>query len=66
MVDWKLIDESREAGYDNSPQSGSSGQLYNLAEDPGEKENLYETKPDIVTRMKSKLEQVKEGDYREM
>jgi arylsulfatase A-like enzyme len=66
MGDWKLIDESSEAGYDNPPESGSPGQLYNLKDDPGEKENMYNEKTEIVAKMKNKLEQVKEGNYREM
>jgi arylsulfatase A-like enzyme len=65
MGDWKLIDESEEAGYDNPPESGATGQLYNLNDDPGEQKNLYSEKPEIVAKLKDKLEQVKKGNYRE-
>jgi len=64
--DWKLIDESTEAGYDNPPESGASGQLYNLSDDPREQNNLYAEKSEIVTKMRNRLKQVKAGNYREM
>jgi arylsulfatase A-like enzyme len=62
--DWKLIDESQGAGYDDPPEPGAAGQLYNLKDDPGEQNNLYFEKPDIVAKLKNRLEQVKRGNYR--
>ncbi len=35
------------------------GQLYNLAEDPGETTNLYSKHPDVVAELKALLEQSK-------
>jgi hypothetical protein len=35
------------------------GQLYNLDEDLGETNNLYTQHPEIVERMKQKLEEIK-------
>ena len=35
------------------------GQLYNLADDPGETTNLYSKRPDVVTELKALLEQSK-------
>jgi len=52
--DWKLIDESEEAGYDNPPKAGTPGQLYNLSDDPWEQMNLYHEKPEIVAQLKDK------------
>jgi arylsulfatase A-like enzyme len=53
-----------EGGYDNPPQAGSPGQLYNLGDDPREEKNLYHEKPEVVFKLKAMLEQVKKGDYR--
>ena len=38
---------------------GASGQLYNLKSDPGEKDNLYFKRPEIVKRLKRLLESTK-------
>ena len=35
------------------------GQLYNLADDPGERKNLYYDHPDIVQELKGALERYK-------
>ncbi len=60
---WKLIEESREAGYDNGPTPGAPGQLYNLAEDPRERNNLWDERPDIVERLTNKLNLCREQGY---
>jgi len=52
---WKLIEECRKAGYDDGPIPGAPGQLYNLAKDPGEQNNLWDERPDIVERLTHKL-----------
>ncbi len=69
--DWKYIDHIGSGGnrYENSPDlkqfivpesaPEASGQLYNLAADPGETKNLYATRPEIVIELKSLLEQSK-------
>ncbi len=62
--DWKLIWESEEGGYDDGPQPGSPGQLYNLKEDPGEQHNLFNQRHDIVSELSKKLAQVQAGNYR--
>ena len=38
-----------------SPVPGGPGQLYNLKDDPAEAHNLYEERPDILSRMASRL-----------
>ena len=44
---------------DNDPDS--PGQLYNLAEDPGETKNLYSKYPEIVGELKDLLEASKKS-----
>jgi arylsulfatase A-like enzyme len=69
--DWKYLDHPGSGGnrYDaasalapfilpeNAP--GAPGQLYDLAKDPGETKNLYLERPEIVARLKARLEQSK-------
>jgi len=59
--DWKLIPHLGSGGFTRPatirPKPGEPiGQLYNLAEDPGEMNNLYDRKPEIVQRLKALLE----------
>ena len=66
--DWKLISPSQrpklnrntntELGNDPEPQ------LYNVADDPGEKTNLAAEHPDLVKKMSGQLEQIKSNDAR--
>ena len=42
---------------------GSSGQMYNLADDPAEINNLYDDEDQGVSVLKLKLNQVKQGNY---
>ncbi len=51
LGDWKLILAA-------DPQSKSPVQLYNLADDLGEKTNLAEAQPERVARMKTQFEDV--------
>ena len=37
------------------------GQLYHLGDDPGETTNLYHERPDVVARLRAKLEEIKES-----
>ncbi len=62
--EWKLILESKGAGYhDGPPKPGSPGQLYNLADDPYEKKDLWTRRPEIVKRLTKLLEKYKEQGY---
>ncbi len=67
---WKYLDHKGSGGnrYDrarlkpfalinNAPNA--PGQLYNLKSDPGEKDNLYFKHPEIVKKLKAKLEEFK-------
>ena len=57
---WKLIDGLGSGGFSkpakiNPEPDGPTGQLYNLEEDPGETNNLYLARPEIVETMRAKL-----------
>ena len=55
--DWKLIAGKGSGGWTRVKPSKSdpAGQLYNLADDPGEKNNRYDQEPETVTRMTALL-----------
>ncbi len=71
--DWKYLDHMGSGGSNYNrdgewglkqyalPEKapGASGQLYNLKSDPGEKDNLYFKRPEIVKRLKRLLESTK-------
>ncbi len=73
--DWKLLDHKGSGGSsyegdgewglkqyaipDNDPDA--PGQLYNLADDPGETDNLYSKYPEIVAELKDLLEASKKS-----
>ena len=64
--DWKLILETQGSGgwpppRDDGPKPGSPGQLYNIAEDPKEENNLWDDHPEIVERLTTLLERYKES-----
>lgn len=56
---WKLIPGQGGGGVGWKPGRVNSdepaGQLYNLAENPGETDNLYEQRPDVVRRLEALL-----------
>lgn len=67
---WKLLDHRGSGGnnYDNdrlrpyaTPDTapGAPGQLYNLADDPGETRNRYFEEPEIVAELRTALERSK-------
>ena len=64
LDDWKLITGKGSGGFSKRGQptqpAGPAGQLYNLAEDIGEQNNLYDKHPEIVQRLTAMLENVKE------
>jgi len=64
--DWKLIPQLGSGGFTKpskvQPKPGEpAGQLYNLADDPGETKNLYNERPGIVNRVQGLLEKCKTG-----
>jgi arylsulfatase A-like enzyme len=61
--DWKLIDRLGSGGFSKpksiKPGPGDpKGQLYNLAEDPGEESNLWKKHPEIVGRLTKRLQEI--------
>jgi len=63
--DWKLILGTQGSGgwpppRDGEPKPDSPGQLYNIAEDPKEENNLWDHHPEIIERLTALLERYKE------
>jgi len=61
--DWKLITGKGSGGFSQRGQpmrtAGPDGQLYNLAEDIREQNNLYDKHPEIVQRLTKMLDKVR-------
>lgn len=62
--EWKLILDNETSGgwmspSGEPPRTGMPGQLYNLALDPYEENNLWDKHPDIVARLATLLEKYK-------
>ena len=62
--EWKLILDTKTSGgwmapAGKPPVPGTPGQLYNLPEDPGEQNDLWEKRPEIVARLNALLEKYK-------
>lgn len=63
---WKLITHLGSGGFSRprrvEPEpDGPTGQLYDLAEDPGETRNLWLERPEVVARLEEKLGELREG-----
>ncbi len=63
---WKLITGLGSGGFSQpksiQPTAGEpNGQLYNLADDPGETNNVYLAEPEIVKRLEAELAQIMEA-----
>lgn len=68
LGDWKLITSLGSGGFSKpsriEPGRGDPpGQLYNLAEDLGETNNLYLHKPALVKRLSERLTEIREADH---
>lgn len=64
---WKLIAGRGSGGFSKphrvKPEPGEpKGQLYNLADDPAETENLYQERPDVVRELEQQLARVRQAD----
>ena len=62
--EWKLILDNETSGgwmppSGEPPKPGTPGQLYNLARDPYEENNLWDKHPEIVARLSALLEKYK-------
>ena len=59
--DWKLIDQPGSGGFSKSPklQAGDPpGQLYNLRDDPAERNNLFQKQPERVAELTRLMKQI--------
>ena len=62
---WKLIPHRGSGGFsqprelDPAEEGGPPGQLYHLVDDPSETQNVWEDHPEVVTRMLTQLEEIK-------
>ena len=68
---WKLIDALGSGGFSRPKNvkpkpAGATGQLYHLGKDPSESKNLFLEHPEIVKRLFSKLEAVKNASHRHL
>ena len=65
---WKLILETKSSGGwvepgGDGPKPGSPGQLYNMADDPHEENDLWDKHPEIVQDLTKLLEKYKEKGH---
>jgi arylsulfatase A-like enzyme len=60
---WKLILGTKEAGYHDGPEPDELGQLYDLENDPYEKNDLWNERRDVVRRLTKLLEQYQKQGY---
>jgi hypothetical protein len=66
--DWKLVEGLGSGGFtppnrEKPTPGGPAGQLYNLADDPGEQANLYAKRPDAVKRLGELLERYRKQGH---
>ncbi|MFO1053513.1 MAG: arylsulfatase [Planctomycetota bacterium] len=63
---FKLILGKGSGGFSRyePPPDAPEGQLYDLANDPGETENLYASRPELVTSLRAALQRVQRGERR--
>ena len=64
--DWKLIEGLGSGGFSKPARvkpspGGATGQLYNLAADPAESNNLFAEKSHIVARLRTELKRVRDS-----
>ena len=64
---WKLIPQLGSGGFTKPAKikpapGGPAGQLYNLADDPGEQRNLYAEHPEMVQRLTALLEKTQKEE----
>ena len=54
---WKLIEGKGSGGWSKGGEDGPSpGQLFNILNDPGERNNLYQSFPDVVEQLSALLD----------
>lgn len=65
--EWKLIDQLgsggfSKPGYIEPGPDDPAGQLYNLADDPGETTNIYLNNPEVVARLTTEMRDIKTNE----
>jgi len=63
---WKYIDDTPPEGLPENrleKLKDFKPQLYNLAEDPTESNNLYEENQPLVKKLKDKLNEIRKADF---
>ena len=66
MGEWKYIDDTPPENFPESRMNQLKDfkpQLYNLSDDPGEKNNLYEERPEMVEKLSAELNRIREAEY---
>jgi len=66
MEEWKYIDDTPPENFPESRMNQLKDfkpQLYNLSDDPGEKYNLYEERPEMVEKLSAELNRIREAEY---
>ena len=63
---WKLINGLGSGGFStphktNASPGGPTGQLYDLASDPGEADDLWQQRPEIVQRLRAELDRIEKS-----
>ncbi len=60
--DWKFIEGRGSGGfserYTKAPVDGPPAQLYNLSKDPGEKNNLFDSYPELVAELRTAMREI--------
>jgi len=58
---WKLIEGRGSGGFSRwqPPQDAPAGQLYDLVADPAESDNRFRAEPEVVARLRARLEAVR-------
>lgn len=63
--DWKFIEGRGSGGfserYAKAPVDGPPAQLYNLKDDPGESNNLFESNPEMVAELRAAMKEIIES-----
>lgn len=65
--DWKLIERLGSGGFTNPKdpepeEGGPAGQLYNLADDPGETTNRWLDRPEVVRGLRAQLDRIRASE----
>jgi arylsulfatase A-like enzyme len=60
---WKFVDGNGSGGWTKEANPDKfEGQLYDMVNDPQEKVNLYASMPDVVKKLRARLNEIKKGD----